>query len=157
MHSNVAHKDDETLTGALGRWWRNWRRRRVALAEVAALDSHARERIAQDSGLSADDLPKLVSSGPDAADLLDRRLEALHLDRDELKRNEPAVLRDLQRLCSFCESKGRCMRDLARDPDNPGWVGYCPNAPTLTALQTEAADKATAPIVKLAHPHRNRD
>ena len=44
------------------------------------------------------------------------RLAALDLDRAEIQRTEPAVLSDLQRVCTMCTSGRECKRDLAEAP-----------------------------------------
>jgi hypothetical protein len=49
-------------------------------------------------------------------------------------RDQPAALRDMQRLCAMCEAKGRCARDLAERPDDPTWREYCPNATTVDSI-----------------------
>ena len=92
------------------------------------------ERIARDNGLSVSEFRTLASLGPNAADLLERRMAALDLDPVEVSQTAPHTLRDLQKLCSFCKSHGRCLRDLARDPANEAWKDYCPNAETLLTL-----------------------
>jgi hypothetical protein len=106
-------------------------------------DSDEVGRIARDLGLSRTELKQMAKLDPDAANLLLARLDALHLDAEGLAKAEPAVMRDLQRLCSLCASKGRCQRDLVHDSENPVWREYCPNEDTLIALQSgQAADKA---------------
>ena len=77
------------------------------------------------------------------AELLYRRAMALHLDLDELSRSEPLVLREFERSCAMCRTRGRCVLDLAqefaRDPAEPAdqdWRDYCPNAAMLKALST---------------------
>jgi hypothetical protein len=92
------------------------------------------ERIARDSGISASDFRTLVSLGPNACDPLERRMAALDLDPVEVSEIAPQTFRDLQRVCSFCQSHRRCLRDLARDPGRPEWKDYCPNVETLMAL-----------------------
>jgi hypothetical protein len=94
------------------------------------------ERIARDTGISASDFRALVSLGPNASDLLERRMAALDLDPVEVSKIESQTFRDLQRVCSFCQSHRRCLRDLARDPDKLEWKDYCPNVETLMALDT---------------------
>jgi hypothetical protein len=79
----------------------------------------------------------LARLGPNATDLLERRMEALSLDPIAVSIAAPRTFRDLQRVCSFCETAGRCLRDLGRDPSASAWKDYCPNAKTLTALQAE--------------------
>jgi len=92
------------------------------------------ERIARDNGLSVSEFRTLASLGPNAADLLERRMAALDLDPVEVSQIAPHTFRDLQKLCSLCKSHGRCLRELARDPTNEAWKEYCPNAETLLAL-----------------------
>jgi hypothetical protein len=87
--------------------------------------------------------------GPSDADILDmprycydasllfRRMTLLQIDRDELARDEPLLLRELQGLCTLCGSKGECVRDLAREcktGEPQDWQEYCPNAATLNAF-----------------------
>ena len=92
------------------------------------------ERIARDSGLSPSDFRALAKLGPNASDLLERRMAVLDLDPVEVSEVAPLTFRDLQRVCSFCQSHGRCLRDLARDPAKLEWKDYCPNVETLMAL-----------------------
>ena len=92
------------------------------------------ESIARDNGISASDFRALVSLGPNASDLLERRMAVLDLDPVEVSEIAPQTFRDLQRVCSFCQSHRRCLRDLARDPGKPEWKDYCPNVETLMAL-----------------------
>ena len=68
--------------------------------------------MAQDVGMDALTLRALAARGPDAADLLPGRLAGLGLDADQIGYHEPGVLRDLERVCSFCGQKQRCARDL---------------------------------------------
>jgi hypothetical protein len=64
-------------------------------------------------------------------------MEALGLDPNEVAHTEPQTLHDMQRLCSMCSSHGRCARDLSRNPADPAWKDYCPNAGTLDALDKQ--------------------
>ena len=92
------------------------------------------ERIAKDVGVSATELRTLAMYGPEAADLLLRRMAALDLDRNEVARIEPQTFQDLQRVCIMCDHHRRCSGDFARDPASEAWKEYCPNAATLIAL-----------------------
>jgi hypothetical protein len=116
----------------LGGIWTGWRERRAAMAELAACPQDEVSRMANEVGLSVGDLRDLVAQGPSAADLLSKRLQALGIDPAD-----PALLeikKDLQRCCSFCDSKRACARDLKADPQSPAWAGYCPNEAALSAL-----------------------
>jgi hypothetical protein len=119
---------------AISRWWRDWMRTGSALSELKCCGEDAVERMAKDVGVSAAELRKLVRRGPEAADFLLRRMAALDLDRNEVSRTEPGTFQDLQRVCTLCESRRRCARDLGRDSADTEWESYCPNAATLKAL-----------------------
>jgi hypothetical protein len=90
--------------------------------------------MARDIGMSPAELRRAAALGPGSADLLLRRMAALDLDRNEVSRTEPRAFQDLQRVCTLCNSKRQCKRDMARDSDDPVWQDYCPNAATLMAL-----------------------
>ena len=71
------------------------------------------------------------------ASLLVGRMALLRIDRDELARDDPLLLRELQGICTLCGSKGECLRDLARERETgepQDWQDYCPNVATLNAL-----------------------
>ncbi len=95
------------------------------------------ERIARDVRMTPAELHAVAKRGPGAADLLLRRMAALDLDPAEVAQVGPQTFRDLQRVCSLCESKRRCMRDLAHNAAAPLWQDYCPNAQTLMALDVQ--------------------
>lgn len=118
---------------ALWRWCRE-RFTASAFSELRCCDDLELEQMAHDVGVSIPEFNTLVSRCPYSVDPLFDRMAALHLSRDEVARVEPAVFHDLQRVCSTCESHGRCMRDLKRDADDPAWKVYCLNAGTLMDL-----------------------
>ncbi len=121
------------LADLAGRLWHNVQK----LAQQAEIDKLTEEdlkRIAVDAGVSISELRTLTGKSSDAADLLYRRMGALHLDPDETGRAEPVVLRDLQRLCSMCKSRGLCKWDLSEFNTASNWQDYCPNSMTLRAL-----------------------
>lgn len=92
------------------------------------------ERIARDLRTTPAELRAVANRGSGAADLLLERMAALDLDPVEVAQIGPQTFRDLQRVCSLCESKRRCARDIAHDAAAPQWQDYCPNAQTLMAL-----------------------
>jgi len=120
----------------LQQWWQAWTSNGPALANPCCSAESEVERIATDIGLSAAELRELASLGPGSADLLLQRMTALDLDRKEVAKVKPESFRDLQRICSLCESHRQCGRDLAHDAGNPAWENYCPNVATLRALNS---------------------
>ena len=87
----------------LGKLWTRWRERRAAMAELAYCPQDEVNRMASEFGLSAGELRDLVAKGSDAADLLAKRLQALGIAPDDAALKE--MRKDLERCCSFCESK----------------------------------------------------
>jgi hypothetical protein len=90
-------------------------------------------RIAEDLGISATDLRALASRDKAAADLLYRRLDALRIDPASV---DPALMRDLERCCSSCDSKMLCVHELEDKPKGASWPKYCPTEETIAALTT---------------------
>ena len=115
------------FTEAVRAFWR----KRAAFNELASCDALEVARVAQDLGISAADLRILASRDKTAADLLDRRLEALRLDPTSI---DPALMRDLQRCCSSCDSKQLCAHELEDQPKAASWPKYCPNEETIAAI-----------------------
>jgi hypothetical protein len=110
-------------------------------SELARLDRVEIEALAHDVGVSIDDLYALVEHGPQSADLLPQLMQKLGLDPTAVAQAEPAVMRDLQRGCSFCSSHDRCSHDLARGASAATFRDYCLNAQTLDALMVDKAPR----------------
>jgi hypothetical protein len=138
----------QALLETIGNWWRNFMHSRAAAAEIDQLDGAELSRVASDVGLNGPELRTLAGKWPDAADLLSQRLAAMEIDEATVARAEPAVLRDMQRVCSMCSEKPHCGHDIDRDPSDPEWRDYCPNVETLEALDAERAAR------RLDHRHR---
>jgi hypothetical protein len=82
--------------------------------------------------MSVGGLKALTERGPHAADLLGRRLASMGPDVDKLAKASPTMIQDMERVCAFCESKGRCEHDL--DRGGSGVANYCSNAEMLLDL-----------------------
>ncbi len=89
---------------------------------------------ASDLGLAVTQMRALMTKGPGAADLLQQMLVALHVDPGNLAKANPAVLRDLQRLCISCANKTQCAHELDVGTAGEHFRDFCPNAFTLEAL-----------------------
>jgi hypothetical protein len=135
----MAHSHEgRTALGRVGEWLKSWWEQSTALAELDACSSREMERMARDAGIGVGDLRVLAGKWPDAADLVQRRMAALGIDAVRVDATEPAVMRDLQRVCSLCDNKRVCEHDLDRSPANDAWRAYCPNTGTLAALGPQA-------------------
>lgn len=110
-------------------WWKNGPRR----SDLDSISSAEVARMAQDLGISADDLTRLASRDTDAGLLLYERLQRLGLTHEDIERT--GFRHDLERTCGLCDAQEMCRHDLAMRPDDPAWKSYCPNCTSLEALQ----------------------
>lgn len=134
-HDHQPFKAAEDFIARVRAWWQHGN-------DLKDMDRHEVDRIAADLGMTARDLEELAARGPNAAELLHRRLTALGLSRSDVEHTALGLMRDLERTCSCCDHKGVCEQDLANRPDNPAWKGYCPNAISLGSV---AATKGRFP------------
>ena len=69
---------------------------------------------------------------PDEYDeLLDCRLAMLGLNLDATNSD---TFNEIVRCCTSCSYREACAVDLKRDPNNPVWENYCPNAGAFLSL-----------------------
>ena len=71
-------------------------------------------------------------------------LTALGIDRQDLARTEPLVLRDMERVCSLCNHKRQCDRDLAAGTAAAHYEEYCGNADTIDGLGQRRGSRTCA-------------
>jgi len=117
-----------------------WLKHRREIAESCNCDSAEYAHIARDLNVSTGELDELIRRGAHAADALPKLMAELDIDRDAVARVEPMVMRDLERVCSLCDQKRRCARELAAGTSAERYADYCPNAPTLKTLWEVKAD-----------------
>ncbi len=73
-----------------------------------------------------------MQTTPDEYDeLLDCRLAMLGLNLDATNGD---TFNEIVRRCTSCSYREACAVDLKRDPNNPVWETYCPNAGAFIAL-----------------------
>src|ERR1700737_5653014 len=121
-----------------------WKDRKIAVSSFADSDvcsQYELKRQADFLGIPVSQLRWVSSFGPDPISLLERRMEALSLNPDEVAHIEPLTVRELQHRCVRCERRGQCALDLAdkfADPGGQYWRGYFPHSqklPTVNNLQ----------------------
>jgi len=134
MSATLSEAKRRSPLALLQQWWQAWTSNGPVFSNPACCAEGEVDRIAHDIGLSTSELRELTRHGSEAADLLLQRLTALHLDASEVEHVRPETLRDLQRVCSLCESHRRCAHDLKQHASDPAWEEYCPNVATLRAL-----------------------
>jgi hypothetical protein len=116
----------------------DWLKHRREMREMHEMDAANFNQIAGELRMSPTDLEELVRQGPHAADELPKMLMALGIDQEALARTEPHVLRDMERVCSMCNHKRQCDRDLAAGTAAKHYEQYCGNADTIDGLGPRA-------------------
>jgi hypothetical protein len=117
-------------------WWQEWTGFNPTYSDMFCCAQEEVDRIAHDIGVSASELRKLATLGPNAADQLLARMEEIGVHPDVVERAEPSTFQDMQRTCSLCDSHKRCEQDLANHSTGRAWEHYCANASTLKMLRT---------------------
>ena len=134
-----------SLLRAIANWVKRYRQAAGLRAELNHFGPEDVAATARDIGVSLEELRFAVEKGPHAADELARLLKALGVDPDKLAHADPAMMRNLQKVCLACEVKGHCRHELATGSAARNYRGYCPNAITLDQMFGPKSKMAKAP------------
>jgi hypothetical protein len=124
----------ELILDAVANWVKKHRDAAGLYDELAQWPAEEIARTARDIGVSPDELICMAGKGPHAADQLPRLLHALSVDSGTLSRDDPEMMRDMQRLCTACRHKRRCERELAANSAANNYRRFCPNAVSLETV-----------------------
>jgi hypothetical protein len=121
------------------RWIRRAAKAATRRAEWDGLSPEVRRQVCADFSLSEADMTlaaRAGGSGRELATLLTRpTLRHLSCSAD--------VLRDMQRVCTFCPEHKRCRAWQANAGAAAKWPAFCPNAYTFASLQRAATSTAS--------------
>ena len=115
----------------------DWLKQRRELIELMECDAEfgGLEPVARELNVTPADLERLVRQGSQGTNELPYTLTALGIDETALRRAEPALLRDMERVCSFCTHKRQCHQELAAGTAATNYVEYCENSDTIDTLR----------------------
>jgi hypothetical protein len=131
---SLDHATYPTVEYLIGKF-ADWLKHRRELNEMRQLDRTEFDLIASDLRIAPGDLDALVQRGPHGADELPQMLKSLGVSEADLKRTQPMLLRDMERVCAFCRDKAHCDRELAAGTAAAHYQGYCPNASNIETLK----------------------
>lgn len=135
-----SHPTVDVVMNAISGWVNKYRSMHSLRDELGECSPQDVARIAADIGVPPGELRALAAKGPGAADLLQKMLLKLHVDPAQLANANPAIMRDLQRLCVVCGQKERCQHELKEGTAAENYHEFCPNAFTLDALFKQKKD-----------------
>ncbi|ESR24806.1 hypothetical protein [Lutibaculum baratangense] len=93
------------------------------------------ERLFRDIGLPPNQGVSCLDQPFANEDLAGSLMEVVGLDRCELTAAQPAVMRDIERVCMACTARRLCRRNLSRGEAARAYRAYCPNAGTFEDLE----------------------
>ncbi|MGE0854377.1 MAG: hypothetical protein AB7O44_33075 [Hyphomicrobiaceae bacterium] len=128
-------------------WMRHWQRgtrNRRSFWELNALSSTDQRRLAVDVGLPGIDLRRFNCTHDGPVELMPERLRQVGIDPAFVKYALTGTYRDLERVCTTCQSSARCARDLAKGDTQAGMNSYCLNAHTIDSLIVDWPERASA-------------
>lgn len=124
----------EMVISAIADWVNRYREAAGQRDALGHCDAAEVSQIAKDLNIAPAELRTLAAKGPHSADGLHQMLRALKVDEAALTEHDPAVMRDLQRLCATCGNKQRCAHELDVGTAKKNFHDFCPNAYTLETL-----------------------
>lgn len=110
-----------------------WRSRRREQRELAGLGDAEFSTVARDLRLSLADLEMLARKRRGRTANLGRLLDSLGIG-PAILRAEPAVVRDMERVCALCPASAKCDGDVRAGTLGRTYRAYCPNSDTIEAL-----------------------
>jgi hypothetical protein len=106
-------------------------RRYKATQELRNIGENEVSVIARDLGVSQTELKALVKRDAGFPPLLKNLLSALQINGLALQETNPILLRDMQKVCAFCQNTRRCREELQAGSAEEHFHDYCPNSPNL--------------------------
>lgn len=128
MRQNMAFTEQQGLFGrAL-----DWLRQRLARGEeMAGFSQSDLQYMASDLGVTQADLVDVLPRRADNSLLMDQMIEARGLDPQAVRAAFATLVRDMELVCTRCQSTGRCHRDLMAGIADENCHEYCENAETI--------------------------
>jgi hypothetical protein len=103
--------------------WKDWKAVCLSFADSDVCSEYELKRRADYLGIPVAQLRWVSSFRPDPISLLERRMEALSLNPDEVAYIEPLTVRELQQRCVKCKKPGQCALEQTNSPIPGGSPG----------------------------------
>jgi hypothetical protein len=114
------------LTRSIHRYKAAQELRNIGPGEVSA--------IARDLGISQTELKLVARRDAGFPTRLKSMLSLLKIDGRALQETNPILMRDMQKVCAFCQNTHRCSRELRAGSAAAHFPDYCQNSANFDAI-----------------------
>ncbi len=114
-----------------------WKARHKELTELKQMDRASLQQLADDVGISTEELFMATLAGQHGADEMPSMMRALNIDPAAVDARDHAAYRSMERACATCSNKSGCRADLKAGTAPEHYVSYCRNTDLLNALRAE--------------------
>src|SRR6185312_6880565 len=125
MFASATYSNGPGLFGRLVDWMKAHTRTGDEFTNLSDSDFRV---MADDLGITRDDLIALSRAPPDNTDLMEGMMRARGLDPDVMRNRFLGLARDVERVCTRCRDAKRCRRELDAGTATGHCHEYCPNA-----------------------------
>lgn len=120
----------EATVGFLARSFRRYR----AMQELRNIGANEVSAIARDLGVTPTELSSLTALGAGFPTRLQNMLSLLKIDERKICGSNSALVRDMQKVCTFCQNKRQCSHELRTGRARAHYHAYCPNSTNFDAV-----------------------
>lgn len=129
-HYPVLESAIDAIAGVLIRSVHRYRAER----ELRNIGANEASAIARDLGVAPGELRSLAKQGSGFPERLKKMFALLRVDGCAFQQTNPILLRDMQKVCTFCRNKRRCGRELRAGSAAEHFPDYCPNSANFDAV-----------------------
>lgn len=123
--------------------FQDWRRRREAISEIAALGDEG-DKMLGECGLTRAEFNEAMRHTFASTILSPEAMQSVGVDPVAFERANPEWNQDLQRTCMLCARRNHCSNLLASSEFANRYHGFCPNSASFDEMKKLGADAAAA-------------
>ncbi|WP_378942479.1 hypothetical protein [Mesorhizobium sp. ANAO-SY3R2] len=124
--------------------FQDWRRRRAAVNEIAALDRKEAEKVLGECGLTQAEFTEAMRHTFASSILLPEAMQSVGVDPVAFEKANAEWNQDLRRTCMLCARRSHCSNLLASSEFANRYHSFCPNSASFDEMKKLGADAAAA-------------
>ena len=124
--------------------FQDWRRRRAAISEIAALGSEEGDKVLGECGLTRAEFNEAMRHTFASTILLPEAMQSVGVDPVAFEKANPEWNHDMRRTCMLCPRRSHCSHLLATSEFANRYHGFCPNSASFDEMTKLGAGAAVA-------------